>query len=200
VQGLAGAKAFSPEFLQAARSLTRENGSLLIFDEVQCGVGRTGYPFAAHAYDIQPDILTTAKGLAGGFPTGAMILPEALAKGLKYGALGTTFGGGPMACAMIETVLRVIEEDKLLPRVRELSARIKNECPGVGPVKSVQGMGYMLGLNTTRPAPEIIDELRARGILAGESRDPHVVRLLPPLILENSHVDQLIQALKEIAP
>jgi acetylornithine/N-succinyldiaminopimelate aminotransferase len=198
VQGLAGARALSKEFVVKARALTRNSGALLIFDEVQCGMGRTGFPFAAHAYDIVPDILTTAKGLAGGFPAGAVMLSRQLAEKLKPGSLGTTFGGGPMACALIEAAIDAIEEEDLLPRVRFLSERIKNEAPGKGPVTAVQGMGYLLGLRTTRPAADVLKDLLKRGIVAGESRDPNVVRLLPPLVLESSHVDQLIQTLKEI--
>lgn len=199
VQGVAGARAMSGNFLARARAATQRSGALLVFDEVQCGMGRTGYPFAAQAYGITPDIVTVAKGLAGGFPAGAVLLGEGLAAGLKKGALGTTFGGGPLAAALIEAVLSVLEEEDLLPRVRRLSARLTAECR-VGPVTSVQGMGFLLGLRTRRLAAEVLAELRAHGILAGDSGDPHVVRLLPPLILEDAHVDQLVAALKEIAP
>lgn len=199
VQGLAGARALSPAFVEKARSITRERGAILIFDEVQCGMGRTGYPFAAQYYGVTPDLLTTAKGLAGGFPAGALLLTSEMAQGLATGSLGTTFGGGPMACALIEAVISTIEKDDLLPRVQRLSSRIQSECKGVGPVTDIQGVGFLLGLKTTRPAAEILKELLARGILAGESRDPHVVRLLPPLTLEDSHVQQLIQTLKEIS-
>jgi len=199
VQGVAGARALSPDFLRAARELTRSTGAVLIFDEVQCGMGRTGRPFAAQAYGITPDILTTAKGLAGGFPAGAVLLGEALARSLGRGDLGTTFGGGPLAAALVETVIRVIEEEELLERVRRLSSRLERECLA-GPVVAVQGMGFLLGLRTSRPAREVLEELLRRGVLAGASADPHVVRLLPPLVLEDGHVDELVAALKEIRP
>jgi acetylornithine/succinyldiaminopimelate/putrescine aminotransferase len=194
---VAGARALSRAFLEAARRETTRAGALLVFDEVQCGMGRTGWPFAAQALGITPDILTTAKGLAGGFPAGAMLLTERLAARCGKGELGTTFGAGPLAAALIETVIDVIESDGLLPRVRRLGERLAAECV-VGPVVATQGMGFLCGLRTARPAREVLAELRARGILAGGSADPHVVRLLPPLILEDAHVDQLVATLAEI--
>ena len=197
VQGVAGARALSRAFLEAARRETTRAGALLVFDEVQCGMGRTGWPFAAQAHGITPDILTTAKGLAGGFPAGAMLLTERLAARCGKGELGTTFGAGPLAAALIETVIDVIESDGLLPRVRRLGERLAAECV-VGPVVATQGMGFLCGLRTARPAREVLAELRARGILAGGSADPHVVRLLPPLVLEDAHVDQLVATLAEI--
>ena len=195
VQGMAGARPHSEGYLKAAREITRRRGAALIFDEVQCGVGRSGRPFAAQAYGVTPDLLTAAKGLAGGFPVGAVLVSDALAAVVKKGDLGTTFGGGPMACALVACVLDVIEDDDLLPRVRRLSDRIRTEAV-VGPVVGVQGMGFLLGLRTARPAKETLAELKRRGVLAGGSADPHVVRILPPLILEDAHVDALIAALR----
>jgi len=118
---------------------------MLIFDEVQCGMGRTGRPFAADYFGVTPDLLTTAKGLAGGFPAGALITSDAIARDLKPGELGTTFGGGPMACAAIEAVITAIKEESLLERVRTLSERIRASCV-TGPVTGIQGAGFLLGL------------------------------------------------------
>jgi acetylornithine/succinyldiaminopimelate/putrescine aminotransferase len=199
IQGQAGAVDLGAEYLAAVRELTLEAGALLIFDEVQCGMGRTGHPFAAQAWGVTPDLLTTAKGLAGGFPAGAVLVSDAVGQDLKAGDLGTTFGGGPLACALIEAVIDAIEQDGLLPRVRKLSALIRETCQ-VGPVTGIQGEGFLLGLRTTRPAREIVDELLDLGILAGTSGDPHVVRLLPPLVLEESHVETLARALSEVRP
>jgi acetylornithine/succinyldiaminopimelate/putrescine aminotransferase len=197
IQGLAGAVALGAEYLQGARELTRAAGALLILDEVQCGMGRTGHPFAAQAYGVTPDLLTTAKGLAGGFPAGAVLVSDAVAGGLRKGDLGSTFGGGPLACALIEAVIETIESDGLLARVRKLSQLIRDTCQ-VGPVDAIQGEGFLLGLRTSRPAREIVDELLEKGILAGTSGDPRIVRLLPPLVLEESHVAALARALAEI--
>jgi acetylornithine/N-succinyldiaminopimelate aminotransferase len=199
VQGVAGAVDMPAEFLAAARHATRQAGALLIFDEVQCGMGRTGRPFGADYFGITPDIITTAKGLAGGFPAGAVITTPALAAGLKIGELGTTFGGGPMACAAIETVIAVIRDENLLDRVRTLSDEIRRSCV-VGPVTAIQGAGFLLGLVCSRPAKEVQAELLERDILAGTSADPRVLRLLPPFILEPEHVARLAAALAEIAP
>jgi acetylornithine/N-succinyldiaminopimelate aminotransferase len=201
IQGMAGAVDLGGAYLAAARELTREAGALLIFDEVQCGMGRTGHPFAAQAYGVTPDLLTTAKGLAGGFPAGALLASDAAAAGLGAGDLGTTFGGGPLACALIEAVIATIEGDggaePLLPRVRAVSALLRATCR-VGPVMAIQGEGLLLGLRTSRPAREVQAELLARGILAGTSADPRVVRLLPPLVVAEAHVEALARALAEI--
>lgn len=197
VQGVAGARALSAEFLREARRITEQRGALLILDEVQCGMGRSGWPFVAQAVGVTPDLLTTAKGLGGGFPVSAVLVREGLERFVRKGDLGTTFGGGPTAAALVETTVAVLEEEELLPNVRRLSARLQTEAL-TGPVTAVQGRGFLLGLRTAPPAKEVLAALRARHILAGGSADPHVVRLLPPLILEDRHVDELVAALKEI--
>ena len=197
VQGVAGARALSAEFVGRAREAATATGAVLIFDEVQCGMGRTGWPFAAQALGVVPDVLTTAKGLGGGFPVGAVMVGEELASRIGKGDLGTTFGGGPLAMALVEAVVRTIETEGLLARVRRLSARLRRECV-TGPVTAVQGMGYLLGLRTVPPAREVLARLRDKKILAGGAADPHIVRLLPPLVLEDAHVDELVAALKEI--
>jgi acetylornithine/succinyldiaminopimelate/putrescine aminotransferase len=197
VQGQAGAFDFAPGFLTAAREACDRAGALLILDEVQTGMGRLGAPFGADLYAVRPDLLTTAKGLGGGFPCGAVIMTQDLAKGLKAGDLGTTFGGGPMACAVIEAVIETLESDDVLANVRAMSALIRERCC-VGPVASIQGAGLLLGLKTRVKAAALRDALLARDILSGTSADPNVVRLLPPLILEAGHVAQLAQALEEL--
>ena len=197
VQGVAGAVDLPPAFVEAARKATRAAGAMLVFDEVQCGMGRTGRPFAADHFGVTPDLLTTAKGLAGGFPAGALITTDAVARDLKPGELGTTFGGGPMACAAIEAVIATIHDEGLLERVRALSALIRQTCV-TGPVTGVQGAGFLLGLVCSRPAKAVQAELLGHGILAGTSADPRVLRLLPPLILEPDHVALLAKALAEI--
>jgi acetylornithine/succinyldiaminopimelate/putrescine aminotransferase len=197
VQGQAGAYALGADWLAAAREMTRKSGTVLIFDEVQCGMGRTGHPFGAQAYNVTPDLLTTAKGIAGGFPAGAVLVSDELAAGLKVGDLGTTFGGGPLACALMIATLDAIEQEGLLARVQRLSQKIRATCQ-VGPVTAIQGDGFLLGLRTARPAKEVQLQLIEQGIFSGTSGDPHIVRLLPPLVLEDSHVDALAAALKRI--
>ena len=197
VQGLAGAVDLGAPFLAALRRRCDEVGALLIFDEVQCGMGRTGQPFAANLHGVAPDLLTTAKALGNGFPCAALLMSAQLSAQLPVESLGTTFGGGPMACAAIEAVLDAIESEKLLERVRHLGALIRDSCR-VGPVCALQGAGLLVGLRTTRPAKQVQAELLECGILAGTSSDPQVLRLLPPFILEDEHVELLRDALREL--
>jgi acetylornithine/succinyldiaminopimelate/putrescine aminotransferase len=197
VQGIAGAVDMPKEFLEALRFRCSENGSILIFDEVQCGVGRTGFPFAANMYGVTPDILTTAKALGAGFPVSAMMVADHVASYLKLDALGTTFGGGPMACAVVEAVIDIIESEKLLENVRQRSKEIRDTCV-VGPVLGTQGAGLLLGLRTSRPAKDVQAELLRMGILTGTSADPNVLRILAPFVLESEHVAQLRDALSKL--
>jgi acetylornithine/succinyldiaminopimelate/putrescine aminotransferase len=194
VQGLGGAFDMGAPFLAALRRRCDETGALLIFDEVQCGLGRTGYPFAANMYGVTPDMITTAKALGNGFPCAALLMSPRVAAALKLDALGTTFGGGPLACAVIEAVLEAIESEGLLERVRRVGAYIRKTCV-VGPVRAHQGAGLLTGLLTTRPAKDVQAELLEQRILTGTSSDPHVLRLLAPYILEEPHVDLLRDAL-----
>jgi len=197
VQGLAGAYDLAPAFLATARSATAAAGAMLILDEVQTGMGRLGAAFGAGLYGIEPDLLTTAKGLAGGIPAGAVLMRPAIARHLRFGDLGTTFGGGPVAAAAIEAVIDTIRDDALLANVREISAAIRASCV-TGPVESIQGHGFLLGLRTTPAAAVVRDALLERGILAGTSADPHILRLLPPLTLNGEHVERLATALGDI--
>ena len=196
IQGLAGAFDLGKPFLEALRRRCDAVGALLIFDEVQCGMGRCGEPFAANLYGVVPDMITTAKALGSGFPCAALLMSPNVAGHLKIDMLGTTFGGGPMACAVIEAVIDSIESEGLLANVRRISALIRETCQ-VGPVVGSQGAGFLLGLRTNRPAKDVQRELLERDILAGTSADPNVLRLLPPFILDESHVRLLREALKQ---
>jgi acetylornithine/succinyldiaminopimelate/putrescine aminotransferase len=197
VQGVGGAFDLGAPFLRALRARCDEVGALLIFDEVQCGMGRVGEPFAAKLYGVQPDMITTAKALGAGFPCGALLMSPRVAAAVKLDGLGTTFGGGPMACAAIEAVIEAIESEGLLERVRRLGALIRSRCV-VGPVIAHQGAGLLTGLRTRPPAKQVHAALLERGILAGTAADPHIVRLLPPFILEPEHVELLRAALLDI--
>jgi acetylornithine/N-succinyldiaminopimelate aminotransferase len=199
VQGLAGAVDLGTPFLAALRARCDEVGAWLIFDEVQSGVGRTGAPFAANLYAVTPDMLTTAKALGNGFPCAALLMSAAVTATLKPESLGTTFGGGPMACAAIEAVIEAIETQGLIERVRHIGAYIREHCI-VGPVTAHQGAGLLVGLRTRRPARAVQAELLECGILAGTASDPHILRLLPPYILEEEHVDMLRDALTDLDP
>jgi acetylornithine/succinyldiaminopimelate/putrescine aminotransferase len=197
VQGVGGAFDMGEAFLAALRARCDEVGALLIFDEVQIGVGRSGWPFAANMYGVMPDMITTAKALGNGFPCAALLMSPKVTAALKMEGLGTTFGGGPMACAAIEAVIEAIETEGLMDNVRRVSKYIVDTCT-VGPVTGHQGAGFLHGLRTSRPAKEVQQGLLARGILAGTSGDPNVVRLLPPYVLREEHVDQLREALASL--
>ena len=194
IQGVGGAFDLGAPYLQALRRRCDETGAVLIFDEVQCGMGRTGYPFAANLYGVTPDMITTAKALGNGLPVAALLMAPRVAAALKLDALGTTFGGGPLACAAVEAVIEALETEGLLERVRRVSGYLRATCL-VGPVTAHQGAGWLTGLRTTRPAAQIQAELLTRGILVGTASDPHIVRVLAPYILEEAHVDLLAAAL-----
>ncbi|NJD31763.1 MAG: aspartate aminotransferase family protein [Gammaproteobacteria bacterium] len=197
VQGVAGAVDLGASFLGALRARTAETCAFLICDEVQCGMGRTGFPFAANMHGIAPDMITTAKALGAGFPCSAVLMADHVAAHLKTDDLGTTFGGGPMACALIEAVVDIIESEGLLANVRARAQQLRETCI-VGPVESVQGAGLLAGLRTRRPAKDVQRELLERDILTGTSGDPNVVRVLAPYVLEERHVAQLRDALASL--
>lgn len=197
VQGVGGAFDMGTEFLAALRRRCSEVGALLIFDEVQIGVGRSGHPFAANFYGVMPDMITTAKALGNGFPCGALLMTPAVTAAIKLEGLGTTFGGGPMACAVIEAVIEAIETEGLMDNVQRISRYLRETCT-VGPVTGHQGAGFLHGLITSRPAKDVQKALLERNILAGTSGDPQVVRLLPPYTLQEQHVDLLREALKDL--
>jgi len=199
VQGVAGAYDLSHEFLTTLRKYTQQNGVILIADEVQSGIGRSGQYFAVQSHGISPDILTSAKALGGGVPCGAVLCTDDIATHFGPGDLGTTFGGGPLAAAAIVAVIDSIEADSLLHNVRQREAQIREQCIK-GPVRRVQGMGLLLGLVCDRPAIEVRNALLEHDILTGTSGDPNVLRILAPLVLESHHVDQLADALDSIVP
>ena len=148
-------------------------------------------------YGVMPDMITTAKALGNGFPCAALLTNAKVSATLKLDLLGTTFGGGPMACAVMEAVIEAIESESLLERVQRVAAYIRETCI-VGPVTGHQGAGFLTGLRTTRPAKEIQKELLECGILVGTASDPNVLRLLPAFILEEEHVDMLRDTLSDL--
>lgn len=199
VQGVAGAYDLSPEFVQTLREATRRSGALLIADEVQSGMGRSGQFFAVQVHGVEPDILTSAKSLGGGIPCGAVLATEHVSGHFGAGSLGTTFGGGPVAAAAIVAVIDAIRAENLLQNVRDREAQIRELCV-TGPVTKIQGMGLLLGLVCDRPASDVRDLLLDHDILTGTSSDPNVLRVLAPLVIEERHVARLAAALATISP
>ena len=197
VQGVAGAFDLSADFLQTLHNATNKHGALLIADEVQSGMGRCGHYFAIQAYGIEPDLLTSAKSLGGGIPCAAVLCRADIASQFGPGDLGTTFGGGPLAAAAINAVIDTIDDEELLTNVREREAQIRARCIA-GPVTRIQGKGLLLGLVCSRPAVEVRNALLEQDILTGTSADPHVLRILAPLVINSEHVDHLARALAAI--
>ena len=196
VQGMAGARDVSPEFLRAARELCDRHGAALIFDEVQCGVGRGGAFTAAESYGVTPDALTLAKGLASGLPAAAVIAGPRLTDGVQLGDLGTTFGGGPVACAAAMATIEVLDREDLVTNASRVGEYIAEGARRVG-VRHVSGRGLLLGLHLDRPAAGVQRALFGRRILTGTSGDPAVLRLLPPLTFTTSEADLLLAGLEE---
>jgi acetylornithine/N-succinyldiaminopimelate aminotransferase len=203
IQGEGGIHPISQEFFQAARELCDSTGALLLADEIQCGFGRTGEWFAYQHYGILPDITTIAKPIANGIPMGAMLCTDEAARAFTTGMHGTTFGGGPLACAVAITVIDTIKQTGLLAHITEVgdyfhsqleALRVKHEC-----VTAVRGLGLMLGLelDSTPLATQVAAEMLSRRIIINRTSDT-VLRFLPPFILERSHVDTAISALDEI--
>ena len=198
IQGEGGVRPISPEFLRLARKLTKNAGALLILDEIQCGLGRTGRYFAYQHYGIQPDIVTLAKPLAAGLPLGAILTTNRVATGIHPGMHGTTFGGGPLACAVAIEFLRLME--RLLPHVRVTGeyfrAQLEELKTRYRSVREVRGMGLMLGmeLDSADAAKQIVNRLLRRGILINRTNDT-VLRFLPPYIIDKKHIYRVIQEL-----
>src|SRR6185295_5088453 len=197
VQGFAGARDCSPEFLGAARRLCDDRGAVLLFDEVQCGVGRCGGFSAAEAAGVTPDALTFAKGLAGGLPIGAVVASPRLTDSLVLGDLGSTFGGGPVPCAAALATIGVIEREGLIANAVSVGEHLARGAGALGVVR-VSGRGLLLGLHLRRPAAEVQRALFGRRILTGTSTDPHVLRLLPPLSFSHREADLLLAGLEEV--
>jgi acetylornithine/N-succinyldiaminopimelate aminotransferase len=200
VQGLSGARDCSPEFLRAARKACDRAGAALIFDEIQCGVGRSGAFTAAEVYGVTPDLVTLAKGLASGVPIGAMVATSAITSELKPGDLGSTFGGGPVACAAAIATLEVIDREKLYENVRRVSAHLKEWAVRRCGSAAVQGLGLLLGLRMPKPAAEVQHALFQHRVLTGTASDPAVLRLLPPLSFSVAEADLLLGALARVLP
>jgi acetylornithine/N-succinyldiaminopimelate aminotransferase len=187
VQSLAGVVAADPAWLTALAAKARAAGTLLILDEIQTGVGRLGQPYAAEVYGVQPDLITSAKGLASGVPIGAVLMREEIAAALKPGDLGSTFGGGPIACAALIATLDVIRSEALMERALVAEARIRAGLTGTA-VTAVRGQGLLLGLESPTAAALRAHYLQHR-VLVGTSSDPAVLRLMPPLTLTDAAID-----------
>ncbi|MCF8475264.1 MAG: aspartate aminotransferase family protein [Emcibacter sp.] len=202
VQGEGGIRPVSSDNLQILRNLCDKHGILLIFDEVQCGMGRTDKLFAYQHSNIKPDILCTAKGIGGGFPLGACLTTEKVGRCMTTGSHGSTYGGNPMAMAVGNCVLDIILEDGFLDHVEKMSYELRkdlmtlrNKFPAV--IKVVRGIGLMLGLKLSIEPALFVKKALKHGLLLVGAAD-NTVRLLPPLIIEQVHIDEAIEKLEKI--
>lgn len=195
IQSMAGVRMAQSEFYSALRELCDEHGIVLIYDEVQTGVGRTGEWFFARNHTSAPDIITLAKALGSGVPVGACLVTKAIASHIKENDLGTTFGGGMLAMAAVTATLDAIEHDDMLANVRRVETYLRSRLQEVGQVKAVRGLGFLLGIEFHDKAAPIHQKLLERKIITGTSSDAKVLRLLPPLCMREEHVELLVDAL-----
>ncbi|PID87143.1 MAG: acetylornithine aminotransferase [Chloroflexi bacterium] len=199
VQGEGGIHPAAPQFLQGVRDLCHAHNALLIFDEVQCGLGRTGHLWAHEAYGVTPDIMTLAKPLAGGLPIGATLVTQAVADVIKPGDHGSTFAAGPLVCTAAITVFDKVSQPAFLEQVRHSSAYLIHQLKTIqcDDIIDIRAAGLLIGVEMNKPVAPIIANARSQGLLiinAGET----ILRLTPALILEQQHVDEAVQILEKI--
>ena len=197
IQSVQGATTATTEYLQGLEALCKKSGALLIFDEVQTGLGRVGAPSARHAFGARPDLPTFAKALASGVPAGAVLATPEVSAMVKPGALGSTFGGGPLASVAISATIKAIVDKNLTENAAEMEELIRATFR-FPRIKEIRGKGLLLGLVLDRPSKPVRDALLAKRILVGGADDKNVIRLLPPLTVGPAEIGLLRAALEEI--
>jgi predicted acetylornithine/succinylornithine family transaminase len=199
VQGEGGVVPATQEFIQALRGKCDQVGALLVFDEVQCGLGRTGKLWAYEHFGVQPDIMTLAKALGGGLPMGAVLLTDEVAQCIEVGDHGSTFGGGPVVAAAAKVVLSRVSDPAMLDHVAAMGTLLKQRLTDLQSphIIAIRGLGLMIGVELDREAKSIIEAGYQHGIIV-LSAGPNVVRLLPPLIVTEFHIEQFISIFKTI--
>ncbi len=200
VQGEGGVRPATREFLEAAREATREKGALLILDEIQTGMGRTGKRFAFEHYGVVPDILTLAKALGGGVPIGAAVMREEVARSMPKGGHGTTFGGNPLAMAAGVAALRYLERTRLWERAAELGPWFMEKLREIPSprIREVRGLGLMVGLELKEKAAPYIERLEKEHRVLTLQAGPTVIRFLPPLVIEKADLERVVEAVRAV--
>jgi acetylornithine/N-succinyldiaminopimelate aminotransferase len=203
IQGEGGIRPASREFLQGLRQLCDEKDLILVFDEVQCGVARTGRLYAYEHYGVVPDIMASAKGIGGGFPLGACLATEKAAAGMVIGTHGSTYGGNPLAMAAGQAVFVLVANVEFLADVRSKGERLRSALEQLIPnhdhlFESVRGVGLMLGIKMKTDSRAFVTYLRTRGLLTVAGGD-NVVRVLPPLNIEEEHIREFVESLSAAA-
>lgn len=199
VQGEGGINPSNGRFLKELRELCDQNKIVLVFDEIQCGMGRTGTLFAKGHYDVEPDILTTAKGLGSGFPIGAFLAKENVASAIEYGDHGSTFGGNPLAAATALKTLELINQPAFLKEVTEKGRYLRGqiEAKGHPKIKEVRGLGLMLGVVCEMETKDLVLKMLQEGVLANSTAG-NVLRLVPPLIISKKEIDRLVEVIFKV--
>lgn len=202
IQGEGGIIKGDEDFIRGLREIADEHGLLLMFDEVQCGMGRTGKLFAHEWYGITPDILSSAKGIGNGFPLGACLATDNAAQGMVPGTHGTTYGSNPMAMAVGNAVIDIITEDGFLENVQKKAEYLEKQLEGLaqsfpGIVEELRGFGLMRGIKVKPDANELVEKLRDKGFLTIIATG-NILRFLPPLIVEEEHIDEAMEKIREL--
>jgi acetylornithine/N-succinyldiaminopimelate aminotransferase len=201
IQSMAGVRMAEPSFYRSLRALCDQRGIVLIYDEVQTGVGRTGEWFFAGSSagdNVVPDIVTLAKALGSGVPVGACLVTEEVSSSINENDLGTTFGGGMLAMAAVTATLEAIETDRMLANVKTTEAYLRERLKEVEHVVTVRGLGFLLGIEFADKAAPVHKALLDRKIITGTSSNPNVMRLLPPMCLQRADVDSFVNAMREV--
>ena len=203
VQGEGGIRPASHEFIAGLRAACDEKDLMLVFDEVQCGIARTGTLFAYEQYGVEPDIMASAKGIGGGFPLGACLATEKAASGMVIGTHGSTYGGNPLAMAAGQAVFDIIANEEFLANVRQMGERLRSALEQMIPnhdhlFESVRGKGLMLGIKMKTDSRAFVNWLRGQGLLTVAAGD-NVMRVLPPLIIDESHIKEFVESLSAAA-
>ena len=204
IQGEGGVHVPDKDYLKKVRALCDKYHALLIFDEIQCGIGRSGKFFAYEQFGVKPDVVTLAKGLAGGVPIGSFIVTDEVAKAFHAGDHGTTFGGNPLACAAANVVLDAMADGHLLANVNEVGGYLRERLEGFQKkypslVTEVRGMGLILGMQLTKPGRDIVNDCLQHGAIINCTAGD-VLRFVPPLIITKANVDELCAILDKVLP
>ncbi len=201
VQAEGGVYPVQQEYLEFVRGLCDKHGVLLIIDEIQTGMGRTGKLFSYEHYSVEPDIFTLAKGLGSGFPVGAMLAKEKLRDAFAPGSHGSTFGGTPIATAAVKATVETIVQDRVADQAAQtgayLTGKLKETLSGNPFVKDIRGKGLIIGIECAEPVSDLVTEARNRGLLV-VTAGPNVIRLLPSLIITNEEIDHGVQILSTL--
>ncbi len=198
IQSMAGIKTAPAAYYQGLRELCDRSGTVLIYDEVQTGIGRTGTMFFSGRHGIRADLVTLAKGIASGVPLSGVLVSLAMAERVHYGEYGATFGAGPLAMAAMKATLEVIDREELLQNVDVTGAHLASRMKSLRGVKDVRGLGFLAGVKVEKDAAVVQRALLERGIVVGTADEPGVLRLLPPLTLRAVHVDEFARVLDEV--